>query len=364
MNADPKTNRQSKTGSEQIGQARPTALVYVNIEDITVEPRHRAVNAEKAEALARSMREIGLRTPVHIVVRDGGKFLVAGAHRLAAARLLGWREIQAIEIEESDPHADLWEIDENLARLELTATEQTEHLSRRQELWEKLMQSASVSEAAAAPVSRKGGRGKRGFAKDTAEKTGVDKSTVARGISRANRTTVQARAIISGTKADTGSNLDKLKKHPREQQAAVARQMVEEAEAGARSSMAANTAKEAPLEARPGSDAAAILRRSREFWDAHTVDLIAAGIDPSQTESVRADAEAVSARWAELATKLGSILQASDTRSAGVRGTANSDGPHIDIDAATNTLLDGSEELAADLQNMRSKAPTSAPQGE
>ncbi len=94
-------------------------------------------------------------------------------------------------------------------RAELSPTEMAEHLAKRKELWEA-RQSAQV-----APVESKrdDGRGHRGegFAADTASQTGVNKSTVNRSIARAKAIPGDIRAIIKGTKLDTGVYLDSLK---------------------------------------------------------------------------------------------------------------------------------------------------------
>ncbi len=60
--------------------------------------------------------------------------MIAGLHRLEAAKLLGWETIEAQEFEGDAVAAELAEIDENLMRNDLTVLEQGEHLARRQEL--------------------------------------------------------------------------------------------------------------------------------------------------------------------------------------------------------------------------------------
>lgn len=94
------------------------------LERITVADRLRSVDEHYVEALARSLAREGLNEP--IVVRPDGRpgrwRLVAGAHRLEAARSLGWPTIDAIVREDlaSDDEARLVEIAENLMRRELS----------------------------------------------------------------------------------------------------------------------------------------------------------------------------------------------------------------------------------------------------
>lgn len=82
-------------------------------------------------ALAESMRELGLLNRVTLLP-DGT--LVAGNHRVEAAKRLGWIAIPARILELDQVDAELAEIDENLRRVELTVLEQAEHLMRREEL--------------------------------------------------------------------------------------------------------------------------------------------------------------------------------------------------------------------------------------
>ena len=55
--------------------------------------------------------------------------VMAGRHRIAAARKLGWEEIEAREFDGDKDHARLWEIAENLHRADLTALERSEMIA-------------------------------------------------------------------------------------------------------------------------------------------------------------------------------------------------------------------------------------------
>jgi hypothetical protein len=83
------------------------------------------------------MSAIGLKTPITVraikrdVDRDGSDaipdlFLVVGAHRLEAARSLGWSEIDAFVLDGDQVEARLWEIAENLHRKELTMLQRSQ----------------------------------------------------------------------------------------------------------------------------------------------------------------------------------------------------------------------------------------------
>lgn len=114
--------------------------------------KRRAVTEEKVAALAGSIKDIGLRTPITVrfvdgwvdpdgAVVDGQPVLVAGAHRLAAVKLLGWDQIDCYVFEgDSEIDARLWEIAENLCRAELTKLEEAEQIAEWVRLTEQKQQ--------------------------------------------------------------------------------------------------------------------------------------------------------------------------------------------------------------------------------
>lgn len=189
----------------------------VQTDAIEVPKRLRSVDADRVKALADSIDAIGLRQPITVWSQAGDQLdLVAGAHRLEAAMMLGWEWIDAIFLDGSDIDRQLWEIDENLMRYELTATQQAEHLAKRKELWEMKESGNSVPTLT--------GRGNKQFAAETAEATGVSKRMVNKATSRAEQVSEEARDVIRGTKLDTGVFLDELKGVAGEWQAAYARE--------------------------------------------------------------------------------------------------------------------------------------------
>lgn len=122
------------------------AIEKIVIENINVSNRHRAVDAGAVKVLAASMSQIGLRTP--ITVRLPSEYecdLVAGLHRLEAAKLLGWDEIDCFVLDCSADEAEMWEISENLHRAELSAVQRSEQVARWVELAAKGAQLAQPS---------------------------------------------------------------------------------------------------------------------------------------------------------------------------------------------------------------------------
>jgi hypothetical protein len=111
----------------------------IAFEKIEIPLGRRPLDNAKVTALAESIRQIGLRTPITTrrVPREDGYvwLLVAGHHRIEAMRQLGEARIDAIAVEaENDTTAKLWEIAENLHRANLSAQEEADQTQRWREL--------------------------------------------------------------------------------------------------------------------------------------------------------------------------------------------------------------------------------------
>jgi SAM-dependent methyltransferase len=106
--------------------------IIIPIDDIVLpKTLKRKMSPEKIQMLTGSMKLIGLH---HAITVTSDMVLVAGNHRLAAARALGWKEIKAEIIPADDILNELVTIDENLLRHNLTVLEEGEHLKRRDQL--------------------------------------------------------------------------------------------------------------------------------------------------------------------------------------------------------------------------------------
>ena len=106
----------------------------LGIAEIKVLQRKRKLDDSKIASLADSFAALGQLQPITVAKYDGMYKLVAGLHRLEAAKRIGWQTIEASIFEGDDIAAELAEIDENLMRNDLTVLEQGEHLLRRKEL--------------------------------------------------------------------------------------------------------------------------------------------------------------------------------------------------------------------------------------
>jgi ParB/RepB/Spo0J family partition protein len=102
----------------------PPTIVRVAIDDIEIDGNRRQLHPEKVRDLASKIAVMGLHTPLTVRHDYNGRIvLVAGFHRLEAGKLLGWAEIDCFFMEGDEVDARLWEISENLDRVELTALE-------------------------------------------------------------------------------------------------------------------------------------------------------------------------------------------------------------------------------------------------
>ncbi|MCK1575848.1 ParB N-terminal domain-containing protein [Bradyrhizobium sp. 174] len=195
---------------------KSTTTIALSGIDVPAE-RLRALRQEAVDVLAESMKRNGLIHPVTLRKRGGrGYWIVAGAHRLAAAEKLGWREIACVVLDKcSEDEATLIEIDENLTRSELSPAERALHIKRRKEIYEALHGKAKAIGAAAA--NKKMGNDANAkladaFTADTATKTGQSERKVQRDATRAKR--VEVLPDVINTSLDKGSELDALAKLP------------------------------------------------------------------------------------------------------------------------------------------------------
>jgi ParB family chromosome partitioning protein len=113
----------------------------IQISDIAIPDRLRAIEEEHAIAIAQSIVEHGLLNPITVratpAAKGGNYTLVAGAHRLRATVLNNEDAIDAIVVEADKAEAQLLEITENLFRNELSVLDRAVFVSTYREVWEK-----------------------------------------------------------------------------------------------------------------------------------------------------------------------------------------------------------------------------------
>jgi ParB-like chromosome segregation protein Spo0J len=155
---------------------------------IQVLPGRRPINFDVVEQLAQSMDRIGLRHPITVrAVNEIAVHLVAGGHRLEAAKKLGWEKIACVVLEADDcsvVEAELWEIAENLHRADLTKKQRDAQIRRYAQLIairDADLQSGQNDRIESKRADKRGHR-LEGIASKTAKETGVSVRTVRRAL--------------------------------------------------------------------------------------------------------------------------------------------------------------------------------------
>jgi len=174
------------------------AIEQIDVESITIPANRRAVDGETVKALATSIAQIGLRTPITIRSNsDDMAVLVAGAHRLAAVKSLGLVSIDCFVLDCDEDEAELWEISENLHRAELTTMQRADQIAR----WVELSAKVISRQVAAKP-----GRPESGTRR-AARELNVPEREARRAVKIASLTPEAKRAAISRGLDDNQSAL-------------------------------------------------------------------------------------------------------------------------------------------------------------
>ncbi|VEJ45304.1 ParB/RepB/Spo0J family partition protein [Bartonella vinsonii] len=209
---------------------------------IVVPERIRPVDDEHAKALAQSMAREGLMNPITVRhtpnAKEGNYTLIAGAHRLRAAELLGYSDIDAVVVQADKDNAALLEVAENLFRNELSVIDRALFVQTYRELWEKKYGEIKVGRnkkskdqvdpliggetdfeklVQLAPISQTEVKGEKGtvlsFAKHVADRIGFSQDVVKRLNSIARHLQPELRSVLRGTAlADNQAQLLKLAK--------------------------------------------------------------------------------------------------------------------------------------------------------
>jgi ParB family transcriptional regulator, chromosome partitioning protein len=167
------------------------SVTELRVDQIMVRDRLRPVSEAGVAALTASISEMGvMKDPVHVrkVKHRGGEFvLMAGAHRLTAARELGWETIKVTCWTCTDDFARLMEIDDNLAGAELTALDTAVFLAERKRIYEALNPATRAEAFKGNQHTGKLASDIVSFATSTAEKFGMSKRQVERIIASGSR---------------------------------------------------------------------------------------------------------------------------------------------------------------------------------
>ncbi len=192
-------------------------VVSIPLDLVDVGDRLRTVDEDYAQLIAASMRTDGQRTPVEVRAAgaDGRYRIIAGGHRLRAAQIVGFAELQAVVLEVGDLQAQRLEIEENLIRFDLSELDRSTFLARWKEVYEALNEAVRHGGKRAKSPSRQNGdmladRIDR-FTTTASERLGLSERVIQRAVQRYTRIPPDLRTRIAGTwLADHGAELDFL----------------------------------------------------------------------------------------------------------------------------------------------------------
>ena len=193
----------------------------IKINEIKINAGRREARIDNVQELAKSIAEIGLLNPITVTIDNT---LIAGRHRLEAAKMLGWTEIECTVCETSGLLAELAEIDENIVRTNLSPIEFGDLLLKRKQIYETLH-----------PETRQGMRNgqtskndnlslleTKSFTQDTADRLGVSSRTIERQVQVAKNLSPEVKTMLqnSGKKISKTDALKLSHMNPEHQKSA------------------------------------------------------------------------------------------------------------------------------------------------
>ena len=192
------------------------SITELPVDQIEMGDRLRPVSKAGVEAIKASVGVLGvIKDAIHVrkIKRHDKIVLIAGGHRLTAARELGHPTIKVVCWDCNDDFARLMEIDDNLAGAELTPLDTAVFLAERKRVYEKLH-----------PEAKQGGvRGNQhtggwqndtmSFCQSTAEKFGISVRQIERIVRAGSALTGgDAHRLRSSERAVTLSDLTEIAK--------------------------------------------------------------------------------------------------------------------------------------------------------
>ncbi len=200
--------------------------MQVNIDRIQVNSGRREALPDAVRELADSISAVGLLNPITV---DRDYILIAGLHRLEAARLLGWAEIECNVSSLEGLQAELAEIDENFVWADLETVEFGKLLLRRKEIYEMLhpqVKNGGDRKSEKIRTRRARSDSDKSFVRDTADKLGISTRSVEEKIQIARDMTPRAQEIIQDAdRKIKKKDLVKLSRMEPEQQEQAAAQL-------------------------------------------------------------------------------------------------------------------------------------------
>lgn len=251
------------------------------IESIVRRADARALDETNISGLVDSISAVGLINPIRVRANGDGFEVVAGSHRFEAAKRLGLVEITCLVVDDDDLHAELAMIDENLCRAELSPSDRARQTARRKAIYEALHPETRNGVIGATARHAPANLADASFTADTAASTGKSERAIQRDAERGEKVIDEVLTLIRGTKLDTGTYLDKLKKlDPNDQVSAAKRDLALLRKAQRNENVVTQRSKvDADVKSRAAHEVAEIIAEyvPGEWWDAVKANLYAAG---------------------------------------------------------------------------------------
>lgn len=197
-------------------------LREIPIDRIYIDPNRRSVDAATVSDLEKSLEAVGQINPICVRPIQGNPahewVLVAGLHRLEAARNAGLTVILARVLDLDEIKARLVQLDENLIRKIMSTAEKDAAIAERRAIYDL----SHDDKAKAAHVANKK-MGRRHDASDTlspafseslAARNGVSRRTIERSVARADAIGTDLLKQLAGTSLDKATELEALAQLP------------------------------------------------------------------------------------------------------------------------------------------------------
>lgn len=178
----------------------------IAIEKIVIPEGRRRLDQSKVEELAKSIDQIGLLNPITTTT---DLVLIAGAHRIAACKSLGWTKIEVNMLAMGDDLIyELAEIDENLCRNELTVSKRSRAYLQRKKIYLKLHPETGHGgdRKARKQEPKSGSCSPPSFVADTAAKTGKSPSAIKEAVKLAEDVAHEVDAVIASTPVEDNAS--------------------------------------------------------------------------------------------------------------------------------------------------------------
>ncbi|MBY6242524.1 ParB N-terminal domain-containing protein [Methylosinus sp. Sm6] len=277
----------------------------IRIDEIDDLDRLRPVDPDNAAWIATSIETKGLMQPIVVRRVGDGYKLIAGAHRLAALKLLGWETVTIgehvlIREEISDATARISEIDENLARRDLNKLDRIIFIAERKKLYlaehpetrnggdrksDKFKEKIRLQTLQSGPFDRS-----PRFTDEVAERVGLSKRIIDLACQLAEKLDSAALETLRGTSLEDNQNeLIQLSETEPEEQRAIANLIkAGEAKSVVQAKIAAGLAKAPTVDPQ-----ARVLTALLENWDKATKQTRAAFLKSIGAEIAKKRAEAL-----------------------------------------------------------------------